>query len=199
MDGLATLSPPGAVGPDFALATGAGAGIGSGFMQAVLTGLAARGHTTTVFQSAYQAAGRRRPEPATVLEGRVREVAGAVRGERPLVLGGKSMGGRMASRVVADGLPCAGLVYFGYPLHPAGRPERLRVEHLAGVPVPMLFLTGTRDPLCRLDLLDAHVRPLPLVTVHLVEGGDHSLTVRGRPDALAEVLDVAVLWARALP
>jgi uncharacterized protein len=90
--------------------------------------------------------------------------------------------------LVADGLPAAGLVFVGYPLHPPGKPERARDEHLGRIPVPMLFLQGTADPFARWELLEGVVERLgDRATLHPVEGGDHSFRVRGRKRADEEI------------
>src|SRR4030095_8136656 len=98
-----------------------------------------------------------------------------------LVLGGKSMGGRIASMIAADGEGGAGLVLLGYPLHPAGQPAKLRVDHLARIRVPMLFVQGTRDPLGEIALLEDTLAGLAApVTLHRIEEGDHSFAVPKR-------------------
>jgi uncharacterized protein len=98
----------------------------------------------------------------------------------PVAAGGKSFGGRMASVAVAEGMEAAGLVFLGYPLHPPGKPERIRDEHLYGIRAPMLFLQGTRDPFADPVLLAGVVKKLGRrATLHPVEGGDHSFNVRG--------------------
>lgn len=97
---------------------------------------------------------------------------------RRWVVAGKSYGGRVASMAVAGGLDAAGLLLYGYPLHPPGKPEKLRVDHWPEVTVPTLFLQGSRDPFCDLDLLDANIRRLSgEATLEIVEGGDHSLNI----------------------
>ena len=127
----------------------------------------------------------------------------------PWILGGKSYGGRVASMAVADGLPAAGLLFYGYPLHPPGKPDRLRVEHWPHVGVPCLFLQGTRDTFATDDLLARSVRKLPRrSTVHLVEGADHSLRITGKasptgtPSSEAETVaglrPVVADWIRGL-
>lgn len=127
----------------------------------------------------------------------------------PWILGGKSYGGRVASMAVADGLPAAGLLFYGYPLHPPGKPERLRVEHWPNVGAPCLFLQGTRDPFATDELLARSVRKLPRrSTVHLVEGADHSLRITakasptGTPSSEAETVaglgPVIADWIRSL-
>jgi predicted alpha/beta-hydrolase family hydrolase len=94
---------------------------------------------------------------------------------------GKSFGGRMASMAVAEGMPAAGLVFLGYPLHPPGKPERIRDEHLYRIEAPMLFLHGTNDPFASGGLLAEVARKLgDRATIEEIEGGDHSFNVRGR-------------------
>ena len=100
---------------------------------------------------------------------------------RPVLVGGKSLGGRIASMCVADGMRAAGLVLLGYPLHPPGKPERIRDEHLSRIEVPMLFVQGTLDPFARPEMIGDVVRRLGnRATLEQVEGGDHSFNVRGR-------------------
>jgi predicted alpha/beta-hydrolase family hydrolase len=129
----------------------------------------------------YRKAGRKAPDKAPVLVRSVVEEAEALAGSlgvgtEALVLGGRSMGGRMCSMAVAEGLPAAGLVLLAYPLHPPGRPEKLRTEHLPDVRVPCLFVSGTRDPFGSPDELAAALEQVGgPVTVHLVEGAGHDL------------------------
>lgn len=110
------------------------------------------------------------------------------------------MGGRIASHVVAAGFPAAGLLFLAYPLHPPGQPDRLRDAHLGKITIPMLFLQGSRDAFARPDLLAKTVAALPTATLHVVDGGDHGLKVRGRAaeDVRAEIVEVAVGWIRSL-
>ena len=114
-----------------------------------------------------------------------------------MVLGGKSMGGRIASNIAASGSAVEGLVFFGYPLHPPGRPERIRDAHLKDITCPMLFIEGTRDPFCPLDTLKKVLAKVPAATsTHVIEGGDHSFKVpkssgRSTDDAWDEVVDAA--------
>src|SRR5262249_36346205 len=134
------------------LAPGAGAGHTSSFMVDFATGLAARGIDTVTFNFLYSEEGRRIPDPNDRLEACWRAVIAAVRqrltpGSGRLAIGGKSMGGRIASQVAAAGIgDLVGLVFLGYPLHPPGSPDRLRAKHLTQVRVPMLFVQGSRDP-----------------------------------------------------
>jgi len=146
--------------------------------------LAERGVAVLRFNFPYMEAGRRAPDPQPRLEACYRAVAGAVADEfeQPYV-GGKSMGGRIASHIVADGFAAGGLVFLGYPLHPPGRPERIRDAHLRRINTPMLFLQGSRDPFATPDLLHRTIAALPSATLLEIEGGDHSFKVSGRSAA----------------
>ena len=192
------------------LGHGAGAPQTSGFMVAFAQALADRGFTTVTFNFPYMEEGRRLPDRAPVLEAAFRAVIGAVR-ERPdaaggrLVIGGKSLGGRMASHVAAAGLDgLAGLVFLGSPLHLPAQPQRLRAEHLARIREPMLFVQGSRDAFGTPEELAPLLAPLgPAVRVHVVDGGDHSFAVPKRgpvPQAqvYARVQDEIARWLRAL-
>lgn len=143
----------------------------------------------------YRAAGRRAPDRAPVLLESVREHASRLVARtriRPsrLVLGGRSMGGRMCSMAVAEGLPARALVLISYPLHPPGKPEKLRVEHLPKITVPCLFVHGTRDPFGTPDDLREWTATIPGdVTHHFIDGGRHDLA---RKDA--EVATVVREW-----
>lgn len=147
----------------------------------------------------YRREGRRPPDRAPKLLASIVEEAELLCGEariRPhrLALGGRSMGGRMCSMAVADGLPAAALVLISYPLHPPGKPERLRVEHLPSILVPCLFVHGTRDPFGTPDELLAATAAIPgPVTHHWIEGGRHDL--KGADDELARTV---VGWLRDL-
>lgn len=193
------------------LAHGAGAPMTSAFLESVATGLAQRGLPVLRFQYAYAERalreGRRRPpdrRPTLLAVHRAAiECARAAFGERPLLLGGKSMGGRMASLLATEGVAAAGLVLFGYPLHPAGRPTELRSEHLPAIPMRSLFLQGTRDALCDLELLREALVPCgDRARLEVVEGADHDFRVlkrSGRTDAevLEQLLDAVDGWERA--
>lgn len=140
----------------------------------------------------YRKAGRRSPDRAPVLVQAVREEAAALAertGVAPdrLVLGGRSMGGRMCSLAVGEGLPALALVLVSYPLHPPGRPDRLRTEHFPSLDVPCLFLSGTRDTFGSPEELEAATAAIPGPVTHAwVEGGDHGL--RGKDAAVAEIV-----------
>ncbi|HEX2293882.1 MAG TPA: alpha/beta fold hydrolase [Actinomycetota bacterium] len=185
------------------LAHGAGAGMRSDFMAFQASSLADAGLHCWRFEFPYMEAGRKSPDKAAVLEDAWRAVAEEARSAadgRPLVLGGKSMGGRIASQAVAGGAPADGLVFHGYPLHPPGRPDRIRKAHLPDVRVPMLFVEGTRDPFCPLDTLAEVVAETRIdATVAVIDDGDHSFKVRaasGRSTKAAwgEVAERTVAW-----
>lgn len=188
---------------------GAGAGMHHPFMTAMAHRLATRRIATLRYQFPYMEAGRRRPDLPPVLLETVRAAvarAAALAPDLPLVAGGKSMGGRMTSMAAAEAdLPgVRGLVFFGFPLHPAKRPSTGRAEHLTAVGLPMLFLQGTRDALADLDLLAPIVEGLePPATLHIVEGADHGFHVlvrSGRTDdeVADEMADRAAGWIRDL-
>ncbi len=187
------------------LGHGAGADMTNAFLSAVHEGLAARGALVLKFNFAYTEAGRKAPDPPARLVATYRAAVAwlaaqpAARG-LPRILGGKSMGGRIASHVVAAGDPADGLLFLGYPLHPAGRPERLRDAHLAASAAPMLFVQGSRDALCDLALLGPVLARLGRrARLAVIDDGDHSFHVRkssGRDDAAAtdEVIAAASQW-----
>ena len=133
----------------------------------------------------YIEAGKRTPGRQPVALDTVRAAFEAATGRaaagEPIWVGGKSYGGRMGSLAVAEGLPAAGLVFLGYPLHAPGKPDRLRDEHLYGIGVPMLFLQGTKDPFASAPALEPVLAKLSTATHVAVEGGGHSLE-RSRSD-----------------
>lgn len=182
--------------PDHADATvvvahGAGAGMDHPFMVGYCEALHALGLGTLRFNFAYMEAGKRLPDRAPkaipVWAAAVGEARRRAAGE-PLWAAGKSFGGRMASMAAAEGaIDPAGLVFLGYPLHPAGKPEKLRDGHLYGLALPMLFLSGTRDTLATAELLDAVVAKLPTAALAWQEGGDHSFAVKGNKRTLYAV------------
>jgi hypothetical protein len=172
------------------LGHGAGSGMGSPFMAGIARGLVEQGLAVARFDFPYMHAGRKAPDPAPALVETWRLARAAV-GERtglPLVAGGKSLGGRIASMAVAEGMPAAALVFLGYPLHPPGRPEKLRREHLGRIGVPMLFLQGSRDAFAQPELLAETIASLgDRATLVEVEGGDHSFRVPGGPRDGAQI------------
>ncbi|MGZ4141812.1 MAG: alpha/beta hydrolase family protein [Actinomycetota bacterium] len=163
--------------------------------------IAARGLGAVRFNFAYAEAGKKAPDRTDKLEACYRAVAETVsaRADR-LFIGGRSMGGRIGSHIVAQGFPVAGLVFLAYPLHPPGKPERLRDEHLKTITIPMLFLQGSRDPFAQPDLLDRTIAALPTATLHRIENGDHSHKVPGRPavDVMNELVDATFDWLRGV-
>ena len=177
------------------LAHGAGAGMRHAFLEAVSERLAQRRIASLRYQFPYLEEGRRAPSRPPPLLATVRAAVATAAREAPellLLAGGKSMGGRMTSLASAEAaLPgVTGLVFLGFPLHPAGKPATGRADHLARVDVPMLFLQGTRDKLAELPLIEEVCKPLAGATLHRVEGADHSFHVlrrSGRSDD--EVLD----------
>jgi uncharacterized protein len=189
----------------FVFAHGAGAGMTHSFMEQVATGLGERGIATLRYQFPYMEKASRRPDPPAIAHAAVRAaVAEAARScpGLPLIAGGKSFGARMTSQAQAKA-PLAGvrgLAFFGFPLHPAGKPSIDRADHLTDVDVPMLFLQCSNDKLAELQLLKPVVEKLkPLATLHLVEAADHSFHVpvrSGRNDreVMGEILDALAAW-----
>ncbi len=190
------------------LAHGAGAGMTHPAMAALASGLCARGIATLRYQFPFMERGSKRPDGPAVAQAAVRAaVAAAVAraGDVPLFAGGRSFGGRMTAQAQA-GEPLAGvrgLVFFAFPLHPAGKPGTERAEHLRAIEIPMLFLQGTRDGLATLDLLQPVVESLgDRASLVLASEADHAFHVpakTGRKDAevLADLLDAAARWMRA--
>jgi predicted alpha/beta-hydrolase family hydrolase len=170
-------------GATLILGHGAGADQTSGFMVAFANALAERGIDSVTFNFLYSEHGRRIPDPNARLESCWRAVIDTVRSriafDDKLAIGGKSMGGRIASQVAAgESRGLAGLVFLGYPLHPPGRPDRLRAAHLGDVKAPMLFVQGTRDPFGTPAELQPIISQLdPAADLFVVEGGDHSFKV----------------------
>ena len=187
--GTIWIEPVGAIA-SLVVAHGAGAGMEHPFLAGFCRAIAEEAVATMRFNFPYAERGRRSPDTERVLRETwlaVFEVAKAA-ADRPVLVGGKSLGGRIASMCVADGMPAAGLVFLGYPLHPPGRPERIRDEHLYRVEVPMLFLQGTADPFARPELVAKVLGRLgERATLEKIEGGDHSFKVRGTRTDPAEV------------
>ncbi len=182
--------PKGAVGL-LVVAHGAGGGMDHPFLVGFTRALNSDGVATVRFNFPYMEARRRSPDPEHVAVTAWRaafDVASARAKGLRVFAGGKSYGGRMASVAVAEGMDAAGLVFLGYPLHPPGRPERVRDQHLYGIDVPMLFLEGTRDPFADADLMARVLKELSdRATLHAVEGGDHSFNLPGTKRDAREV------------
>ena len=196
-------------------AHGAGAGMHHPFMAQLADEFAGSGVATFRYQFPYMQRQGKRPDPPAVVMSTVRAAitaASEAAAGLPLLAGGKSFGGRMTSVAVADERSAAtpaiaslrGLLFVGFPLHPAGRPGTQRAEHLARVRIPMLFLQGSRDSLADLVLLRPVCdRLMPLSTLHVVDGADHSFHVpkrceRTNADVLAELARTVALWAKTL-
>lgn len=203
------------------LGHGAGANQTSPFMKLFASGLAARGMDAMTFNFLYMEQGRGAPDPNPKLEYCYRAVINAASRQKKLkgnriVVGGKSMGGRIASQVAAKAndaalpgssalSPISGLVLLGYPLHPPGKPEQLRDQHLKDISAPMLIVQGSRDAFGTGDEIRAVVKRLKLpATLHMVEGGDHSFKVPkslGVPqlEVYENVMDEIARWLRTIP
>ena len=191
------------------LAHGAGAGQRHPFMVTVARGLAERGIDVVTFDFPYMTQKRRVPDKAPVLEASFRETVAEARQrvgpDRRLFIGGKSLGGRMATHLAAEGLAdLQGVVLLGYPLHPPGKPEQPRVAHLPRITVPVLIVQGERDAFGTPD----EVRPAfaslgKRATLHVIEGGDHSLKVPrsagvSQQDVYDGVLDAIAAWVQSV-
>lgn len=187
------------------LAHGAGAGMRHPFMADVAIGLAERGVSTLRYQFPYMEAGSKRVDSALIAHATVRAAVDAAPGGLPLFAGGKSFGARMTSQAQALE-PLArvrGLVFFGFPLHPAGKPSVDRARHLSDVRIPMLFLQGTKDALADIALVEDTAKRLDgRATLVRFTEADHSFHVPVRSDrtdrqVMDEMLDAATEWMRA--
>lgn len=185
----AVATTPEAADATVVVAHGAGAGMEHPFMVGFTRGLADEGIASLRFNFPYREAGRRFPDrpPAAIDAWRTVMESATALSDGPVWAAGKSFGGRMASMAVAEGMQAAGLVYLGYPLHPPGKPDRLRDEHLPDVHVPQLFLQGTNDPFATGDLLDRVVARLDDATLEWIDGAGHSFEVKGVERAAAEI------------
>ncbi len=192
------------------LGHGAGANQLSAFMRMFASGLTARGFDAMTFNFLYTEQGRRVPDPKARLESCYRAVIETARKHKKLkanrlVIGGKSMGGRIASQVAADGDEgIGGLVFLGYPLHPPGKPDQLRAEHLKDIRAPMLFVQGLRDAFGTANEIRAIIEKQRLpATLYTVEGGNHSFKVpktlrRPQQEIYETIIDEVAQWARTL-
>lgn len=214
LDGGATISglwlAPADAKAAYVFAHGAGAGMAHKSMAAIADGLAERGIATLRYNFLYMERGSKRPDSPALAHRAVRaavEKATDLAPTLPLFAGGKSFGGRMTSQAQAlDALPnVRGLIFFGFPLHPAGKPSDERAKHLDDINIPMLFLQGTNDALATLELLKPVVKRLgKRATLTLSEHADHSFHApakSGRKDAdvLGEILDATESWVFEAP
>ena len=186
-----------------ALGHGAGGDRKTPLLVRLADALAASGRGALLYNFPYTDAGRRAPDSPEVLEMTATAVADHARSAlqaRRVVLGGKSMGGRIASQAVAKGAAAEGLVFLGYPLHPPGRTETRRDRHLSKVGAPMLFVQGTRDAFARFDLLENLIGRLgAAATLHTIDDGDHSFRVpkragRSAVDVEKDVFQAVLGW-----
>ena len=185
------------------LGHGAGGNRRNPMLVALADALAGSGRAAVLYSFPYAEKGVRRPDPPPVLEAAARAAAALAlqsTGAQQIVHGGRSMGGRIASQIVAGGERADGLVFLGYPLHPPGQPGRRREAHLPAIEAPMLFVQGTRDAFAREDLLLALMERLgPRAELHRVAEADHSFGVlkrsgRSPEDVLAEIRDALLAW-----
>lgn len=193
-------------GVGIVIAHGAGNDMRNPLLSYVHRRMADAGVLAVKFNFPYMQRGRRLPDPPARLIRTWRAVVERIASDRDLsplrlVLSGKSLGGRMASMAVAQGLPAHGLVFFGYPLHPPKRFDKLRTGHLEAVHIPMLFIQGTRDALCDLERLRREVidKHPDLASLHVVDGADHSFKVpkklrRSEQSVYQEVADASMRW-----
>lgn len=193
----------------YVFAHGAGVDMNHPSMASNAQGLAERGIATLRFQFPYMEKGGGRPDPPAIAQATVRAAvakAAELAPDLPLFAGGRSYGGRMTSQAQAVApLPgVRGLVFLGFPLHPAGKPGIERADHLEQIGIPMLFVSGSRDALADMALLKPLVGGLgERATLHVVEGGDHGLRVlvssgRTNEEAQAEALDAMAQWMARL-
>jgi predicted alpha/beta-hydrolase family hydrolase len=200
--GIAALKPDSWDGKTAViLAHGAGQGMDSPFMTYFHTELAKSGFLSVKFNFDYMDEKRRAPDPQPKLQARYRAVVAEVVSKyHPgrVIIGGKSMGGRVASYIAGDTPGVTGLVFLGYPLHPPGKSDRLRDEHLYKLTLPMLFISGTKDTFAEHDLLERVVKRIGSNARLLwIEGGDHSLkTRRKNDDSMRVALDAIRQWIR---
>jgi predicted alpha/beta-hydrolase family hydrolase len=184
------------------LAHGAGTNQDHPFLSSLRDALGGAGHTVMTFNYPYTERGTKRPDRTEVLVRCHRAAADhlAERVDR-LFLAGRSMGGRMATYLVAEGYPAEGVILYAYPLHPAGREDRLRVDHFEDFAVPLLFFQGTNDALSRMELFDRHLRVLPNATVELLEGASHSFRGRGWTEEamLERLVNGTTQWVASIP
>jgi predicted alpha/beta-hydrolase family hydrolase len=188
----------------FVYAPGAGSNINDPFGIYLSRNLPEHGVSVVRLQFPYMEAGRSGPDRPPVLEATWNAVIEAVRKpKRKIAVGGRSMGGRIASQVAAQGTAAHALALFAYPLHPPGKPDQLRIEHLPDLKLPSLFVSGTRDAFGSPDEIEAAARKARGAKVHFLEGADHGFAVkkssgRTKDDVFAEATDAFVKWLLAL-
>ena len=200
---VSALHEPATSGPSiatFVCAHGAGGNMHDRGIQAVAKELRGCGLDVVRFNFPYSEKKSGRPDPMPVLRACIEAVMAEVEHDGPLVIGGRSMGGRAASMMAADQVQADGLLLLAYPLHPAGKPDQLRDAHLPSITMPALCLNGTRDSLCRRDLMEAVLPRLhSTFEMHWIDGADHSFHVlkssgRTDADAMAEIGTATASW-----
>ena len=188
----------------FIYAPGAGSNIHDPFGTRLSRGLADQGIATVRFQFPYMEDRRRRPDRPEILEETWRRVIDAVRRDGPkLAIGGRSMGGRIASQVAAQGTDIQALALFAYPLRPPGNPSKVRDAHFPSIGVPTLFCSGTRDTFGTPEELAGAAATVPQSKLHLLEGADHGFAVprsagRTREDVWNEAIREFLRWLNSL-
>lgn len=187
------------MGKGLLLAPGASAGRDQPALVAIDDAVMPAGFAVERMDFPYRLAGRKAPDKAPLLVAAVREAAAALAGRHGIAperiaMGGRSMGGRICSMAAAEGLPCLALVLVSYPLHPPGRPDKLRVDHFGSLTMPCLFVSGTRDAFATPAELETHTAAIPGPVTHIwLDGGDHGL--RRRDEACA---DAVASWLATL-
>jgi predicted alpha/beta-hydrolase family hydrolase len=187
------------------LAHGAGNDMNSPFLSAVHEGLAGCGYVTVKFNFLYKEMRRGAPDRPPVLEATYARVLDAVCADaritaKRVIIGGKSLGGRIATHIAAHGAAVSGLILLGYPLHPPRRQDQPRVAHLSKIGAPMLFFCGTRDALCDLELLRRTLKSLRAsITLHVIQGADHSFNLpkklgREADSVWGEIIGTSAEW-----
>jgi predicted alpha/beta-hydrolase family hydrolase len=187
----------------FVYAPGAGSNVHDSFGTFACRELASRGVRCLRFQFPYQEAKRKSPDKNDVLEATWLAVLDAARDDNRLVIGGRSMGGRIGLQVVAKGARADALALFAYPLHPPGRPDNRRDAHLPDIRVATLFCSGTRDAFASPEELEAAANLVPRASVHMLDGADHGFTVtkssgRTKDDVWREAVDAMWEWLKGL-
>jgi predicted alpha/beta-hydrolase family hydrolase len=190
------------------IAHGAGGPMHTPSIRYFHTELAKRGFLTVKFNFPYMEAHRRVPDRREILEESYRTIVDQAKNSKTkpnrMFIGGKSMGGRIASQIAANGVDVNGLFFLGYPLHPIGKTDQLRDEHLYRIKKPMLFVSGTRDSFARKDLLEKVVSKIgPNAQIHWIQNGDHSFKTpdakKGSEDTLQEALASLLDWLQTIP
>lgn len=191
--------PAGSTRAVLVLGHGAGGDLNDALLNDVGVALSSRGIAVLRFNFPYREAGRKAPGAQTQSEQCYRDVATSARRDGvPLFIGGKSYGGRMSTHIASDGFSCDGLVLLSYPLHPPGKQDRIRDEHLPAIKQPMLYISGSRDPFATPSLMEKTIASLGKRAQLLwLDGGDHSLRVKGRKrndvvDEIASTVDAFV-------